>query len=196
MKRSTSEASVAKAVTRRTSVSSGSSCRADARDLVPVIELCAGVPQTLRGIVADDREDLVGTRFPCRSGVVARRDAGTQPVGHGVGVGCKFQPQTVLEIGFELGRDEAGLGEKLRRLLADEGKLAGLFRFMNTMASAHQQPFFVAPNERISTPRFQVISAGEILSAVRALAKRAPSMWSGMSWLFAMPAMRSISSRE
>ncbi len=53
------------------------------------------------------------------------------------------------------------------------------------MASAHQQPFFVAPKERISTPRFQVISAGVVSSAVSALAKRAPSICNGTPALLA-----------
>ena len=48
------------------------------------------------------------------------------------------------------------------------------------MASAIRPPFLVAPKERMSTPRFQVISAGLQPSDTSALTKRAPSMWKAM----------------
>ena len=44
------------------------------------------------------------------------------------------------------------------------------------MASAMTPPFLVTPNDRMSTPDFQVTSAGLQPSRATALAKRAPSM--------------------
>ena len=64
-----------------------------------------------------------------------------------------------------------------------------------TTASAHQQPFFVPPKETMSTPLFQVISAGVQPSETSALAKRAPSMCSGMPCVRQTPETARMSSR-
>ena len=51
----------------------------------------------------------------------------------------EFQPQAVLEIGVELGGDEAGLGEELGRALAQEMhllRLAGIEQYQRFGAPA------------------------------------------------------------
>lgn len=94
----------------------------------PVVEAGAGIAGSLRGLLVQDDEEFVGLCGPGEAGAVGGREAVTQAVGHGVGVGGKLQPQVVLEIGVELGCHEAGLGEELGGALADEGQVFCHFR--------------------------------------------------------------------
>ena len=56
------------------------------------------------------------------------------------------------------------------------------------------QPFLVPPNESMSTPAFQVISAGDTPSAATALAKRAPSMCTARPFCLPIAASAATSS--
>ena len=84
-----------------------------------------------------------------------------QPCGHGVGVARGLQPQIVLEIGVELRGDEARLRKELCRALADEGEFARPGRGRTGRPPRRTSSRSWCRRRRaMSTPRFQVISAG------------------------------------
>lgn len=93
---------------------------------VPVVEDRAAGPQRLGPVGLEDGEALIGVGWPGLAGLVAGVEAGAQAVGHAVGMAAELEPEIVLQIGHELGRHEAGLGEELGAALADIGELAGL----------------------------------------------------------------------
>ncbi|TGV15595.1 hypothetical protein EN786_36875, partial [Mesorhizobium sp. M4B.F.Ca.ET.143.01.1.1] len=85
------------------------------------------------------------------------------PIGIGVHSGTAY----VGSVGDGLVADFTAMGDavnvaaRLRRKASSPARPGS----NSTIASAHQQPFLVPPKDRISTPRFQVISAGVVSSA-------------------------------
>ncbi|MBX9455640.1 MAG: hypothetical protein KL863_06190 [Rhizobium sp.] len=79
--------------------------------------------------------------------------------------------------GLKVHMDGARFSNAIAALGVTPAEMTWKAGLKKTIASAHQQPFFVPPSERMSIPAFQVISAGVTPRAAIALEKRAPSMW-------------------
>ena len=93
----------------------------DTRLLVPDVEGPLGL-QLLDDRAGKHGEHPVGLHGVGQGHPGHGGHAGTQPGGHGVGVGCTAQPQVVGQQGDELGGDEAHLRGQLHRLLAEEAE--------------------------------------------------------------------------
>src|SRR5947209_774001 len=89
---------------------------------LPTVELEASAEERLDQRIGQLDEELVGLDRMTQPRLRQLGEAVGKAPGHAVGVPCVAQPETVAEIGIELGAEETHLGDEVTAALAAEGE--------------------------------------------------------------------------